>query len=74
MKRLGPKKKLYPSQLKQEWKSLGRRAMRLWRMSGGLDPEIDLLFKQMDAVDHELAKLERPPRAVPRLPLGARPQ
>jgi hypothetical protein len=58
MKRV-PVSKLYPSQLKDEWKKLGRRAMRLWKASGGLDPEIDALFKRMDAVDRALDKHPR---------------
>ena len=52
-------KDLYPSELKVEWKRLGRRAMRLWKATGGLDPEIDLLFKRMDAVDRAMARVSR---------------
>lgn len=49
-------KDLYPSELKVEWKKLGRRAMRLWKASGGIDPEIDVLFKRMDAIDRAIGK------------------
>ena len=55
-RKLVPVKDLRPSQLKGEWKKLGRRAMDLWKRSGGVDPEIDVLFKRMDAVDRALAK------------------
>ena len=58
MKRV-PVKDLPPSKLKAEWKSLGRRAMRLWKASGGVDPEIDVLFKRMDAVDRAMARQPR---------------
>jgi len=51
-----PVKKLDPSQLRSEWKKLGRRAMKLWDASGGADPEIDVIFKRMDALDRALAK------------------
>jgi hypothetical protein len=60
MKRKGPPavKHLAPSQLKEEWKKLGRHAMRLWRASGGVDPEIDRLFKRMDAIDRTIGRLK----------------
>ena len=57
-----PIKNIPPSQLVVEWKRLGRRAVRLWRESGGLNPEIDILFKRMDAADRALAKTSRVPR------------
>jgi hypothetical protein len=59
IRRKTPVKKLYPSQVKAEWKSLGRRAIRLWKLSAGLDPEIDKLFKRMDACDRAMAREAR---------------
>jgi hypothetical protein len=61
-----PVSKLYPSQLKAEWKKLGRRAMRLWKATGGVDPEIDQLFKRMDAIDNAISRRPRSRRIAQR--------
>jgi hypothetical protein len=61
-KRARAVKDLFPSELKGEWKKLGRRAMRLWKASGGVDPEIDVLFKRMDAIDRAIGKSTAAPR------------
>ena len=58
-KKLVPVSKLYPSQLKDEWRKVGRRVMRLCKASGGMDPDIDRLFKRMDAIDRALSKHPR---------------
>lgn len=53
-KRKSPAKKLTRSQLDAEWKRLGRRATRLWKQSGGVDPEIDRIFLAMDQLSRKL--------------------